>query len=113
MGDEAKALLGDLQIAVSEATALLVGKYFAGTTENLSAPFTLPEGPYRAYCRTTGSVMADIKYADKDETDYLFTISHLEAGETQSLLYRSNGERIMLEFSIVDGLYELWFEEIK
>jgi hypothetical protein len=87
---------------------------FSGSADELTDPFTLPSGPYRVHLRTDGyaSVRA-IHVADPEVYEYLFIISEGEATEGISAMCVSDGQRIMLEFSVITAPYELWFEEIR
>jgi hypothetical protein len=112
-GDDAKALLDDLQGAVVEARALLTGLYFSGASETLTDPLTLPVGTYRVHCKTEGYLIVRVVDVASADWDGLFSISGGNASSGISAVYRSEGNRIMLEFSIASAPYELWFEEVK
>jgi len=111
-GDEAEAVsaLDELHGAVIEARAILTGQRFSGATDTLSDPFALPAGTYRATVHGDGSPWVKvIPVAAPDDYDYVM----IGAEDGSSALYVSDGARIMLEFSVVSGPYELVFERIE
>jgi len=114
-GEEADAreLLDELHEAVVQTRAMLTGTRFSGTAEMLTDPFTLPAGTYRVTVRAEGFVAVEaMSVADPGDSELLFSLSMDAATDGASTMYRSNGERIMLEFTNITAPYELWFEEI-
>lgn len=109
-GTDALELLDELHSSVIAARALLVGQRFAGDRDTLTDPFTLPSGTYRVTMHGSGSPwVRAIPVADPDDDDYIM----IGADDGSSVHYISDGERIMLEFSVVRGPYELIFERIE
>jgi len=113
-GDDAKALLDELQSAVTEANAVLTGTHFTGSADALSDPFTLPAGAYRVHLLTPGFFAAKaIPVSDPTTYDRLFNLGSGEATNGASVLYVSDGSRIMVEISNVSEPYEMWFEKVE
>jgi len=110
---DARELLDELHEAVVQTRAMLTGLRFEGTANTLVDPFTLPVGTYRVTARTEGALIVKaFPVDDPDDYALLFNLFMEEAADGAGTVYRSNGERIMLEFTNITAPYELWFEEI-
>lgn len=101
------------QTIVVESPAPPVQLRFSGAADELTDPFTLPSGSYRAHLQTTGfAIVHVIPEATPDHIVYLFNVMDGDANDGVSKLYVSGGGRIMLEFSNISAPYEFWFEKI-
>lgn len=86
---------------------------FSGDADELTDPFALPSGSYRAHLQTTGYAIVDVIHeATPDRSVNLFNVWSGKANDGVSKLYVSDGERIMLEFSNITAPYEFWLEKI-
>ncbi len=114
-GDTKRALavLDALHGAVVEARALLNGWAFRGERQMLTDPFLLPAGAYRVRLTTEG--LGYVKIHSVQGTGYvrLFSLSVGRASGGATALYRSTGERVMVEFDLVTAPYQLVFERVQ
>ena len=110
----ALVLLDSLHAAVIEARAQLTGSFFPGHADTLTDPFSLPAGVYRVHFTTEGFGAAKvIVLAGSDSDKLLFNLAPGDASEGASTFYRSQGSRIMIQFSNITAPYKLVFEQIE
>jgi len=115
-GDDegALALLDSLHAAVIEARARITGSFFSGQADMLTDPFVLPEGVYRVHFTTEGFGTVETIVLDGPDSDrLLFNLFAGAASEGASTIYRSRGNRIMIQFSNISAPYKLVFEQIE
>lgn len=115
-GDDegALALLDSLHAAVIEARARITGSFFSGQADMLTDPFVLPEGVYRVHFTTEGFGTVETIVLDEPDSDrLLFNLFAGAASEGASTIYRSRGNRIMIQFSNISAPYKLVFEQIE
>jgi len=115
-GDEqgALVLLDSLHAAVIEARAQLTGSFFSGHADTLTDPFPLPAGVYRVHFTTEGFGAVKVIILSGSDTDkLLFNLAPGDASEGASTVYRSQGSRIMIQFSNITAPYKLVFERIQ
>lgn len=121
-GNEQTAMvkLDSLHSALIEARASLRGWVFEGSNgKRLTDPFKLPEGTYRVHFTTSkkasvGYAMVDVCPLKGDRCKMLFNTTSKGAPEGASSIYRSDGEKVMVEFSGValNDPYKLVFERL-
>ena len=115
-GDEqgALVLLDSLHAAVIEARAKITGSFFSGHAHTLTDPFSLPAGVYRVHFTTEGFGAVKMIALDGSDSDkLLFNLASGDASEGASTIYRSRGNRIMVQFSNITAPYKLVFERIE
>jgi len=115
--DEALQTLNNLHNAVISARAELRGWSFTTTTQkSLTDPFVLPEGTYRVHFTTENFGAVKVLSMEGKTLELLFNIGSSRGGaqEAASTVYRSDGSRIMIEFSNVSPPPgELVFEKLE
>lgn len=112
--EDALTLLDSLHAAVITARANLRGWSFLGEEgERLTDPFALPVGTYRVHFTTEGFGAVNIVSLDKNGSTLLFNVFEGRASEGASTIYRSDGKRIMVQFSNISAPYELVFEKLE
>ena len=110
----ALVLLDSLHAAVIEARAKITGSFFSGHADTLTDPFSLPAGVYRVHFTTQGFGAAEVIVLDGSDSDkLLFNLAPGDASEGASTLYRSQGSRIMIQFSNISAPFKLVFEQIE
>ncbi len=88
--------------------------HFEGSADELTDPFTLPEGLYRVHLRTPGfAIVQVIPVAAPGDHETLFNIFEGDAVDGISTLYVSEGDWIMLKIWNTTAPYELDFEKIQ
>jgi len=115
-GDDegALALLNSLHTAIIEARAKTTGWLFSGQANMLTDPFVLPAGVYRVHFTTEGFGAVEAIVLDGSDSDkLLFNLAPGNASEGASIIYRSHGSRIMIQFSNISAPYKLVFERIE
>ncbi len=79
----------------------------------LTDPFEMPPGTYRVIFTTDGFGIVELVPMDNIEQDVtLFNLSSGEASDGASTLYKSEGEKVMLQFSNTSEPFRLEFEKI-
>jgi len=121
-GNEQSAMkkLDSLHSALIEARASLRGWVFEGSSgKRLTDPFKLPEGTYRVHFTTSkeasvGYATVDVCPLKGDRCKMLFNTTSEGAPEGASSIYRSDGEKVMVELSGValNDPYKLVFERL-
>ena len=122
-GGEKQAAIGrlnSLHSAVVESRASLRGWVFEGSSgKRLTDPFKLPEGTYRVHFTTSkeasvGYATVDVCPLKGDRCKMLFNTTSEGAPEGASSIYRSDGEKVMVELSGValNDPYKLVFEQL-
>jgi len=109
-------LLDSLHAAVIKTRASLRGWSFEGQTNMLTDPFTLPKGVYRVHFTTEGiaGIVEVFTISGRDQHIYLFNLLAIEGlPKSASTLYKSTGERILVQVSNVTAPYEVVFEQLK
>ena len=110
----ALVLLDSLHAAVIEARARITGSFFSGQADMLTDPFVLPAGVYRVHFTTEGFGAVETIVLDRSDRDkLLFNLAPGDASEGASTVYRSQGSRIMVQFSNISAPYKLVFERIE
>lgn len=114
-GDTKRALavLDALHGAVIEARALVNGLVFRGERKMLTDPFLLPAGSYRVRLTTEGFAIVFIYSVQGALLSVLFNLSPGEASGGATALYRSTGQRVMVQFDNISAPYQLVFERIQ
>jgi hypothetical protein len=112
--DAALDLLDDLHHAIIVARAELTGLMFQGHSESVvTDPFFLPDGTYRVHFTTEGFGAVKILVLEGSGGDQLlFNVFPGGAAEGASKLYRSPGNRIVVQFWNITDPFELIFERI-
>jgi len=109
----ARDKLDSLHSALIEARASLRGWVFEGSSgKRLTDPFTLPEGTYRVNFTTGGFGQVKVMPLKEDSWEMLFNLSPGEASDGASALYRSDGKKVMLQFSNISESYKLVLEKL-
>ena len=114
-GQEKAAIekLNSLHSAVVESRASLRGWVFEGSSgKRLTDSFTLPEATYRVHFTTRGYGQVKVMSVKEDSWDLLFNLSPGEASDGASAVYRSGGEKVMIQFSNISAPYKLVFEKL-
>ncbi|MBS3792670.1 hypothetical protein KGY77_08520 [Candidatus Bipolaricaulota bacterium] len=115
--DEALQVLDELHNAVVSTRAGLRGLLFTTTAQkSLTDPFILPEGTYRVHFTTENFGAVKVLSMEGKTLELLFNIGSSRGGaqEAASTVYRSDGSRIMIEFSNVSPPPgELVFEKLE
>jgi len=115
-GDEqgALVLLDSLHAAVIEARAKITDSFFSGHADTLTDPYSLSAGVYRVHFTTEGFGAVKVIVLSGSDTDkLLFNLAPGDASEGASTLYRSQGSRIMIQFSNITAPYKFVFERIE
>jgi hypothetical protein len=94
--------------------AKITGSFFSCQADMLTDPFILPEGIYRVHFTTEGFGAVKTVVLDSSDSDkLLLNLAPGEASEGASTVYKSQGNRIMLQFSNISAPYKLVFEPIR
>jgi len=115
-GGEKQAAIGrlnSLHSAVVESRASLNGLTFEGKSgKKLTDPFKLSEGTYRVHFTTQGFGQVKVMPVEEDSWEMLFNLSPGQASDGASAVYRSGGEKVMIQFSNISAPYKLVFEKL-
>ena len=109
---EALQLLDSLHAAVVELRSDLRGWRLSGNANMLSDPVDLPAGTYRVHFTTEGFGAVKLYNMQGELDSLLFNLAPGEASDGASTLFRSSGDRVMLEFSNISESYVLVFESL-
>lgn len=112
--DEALRLLDSLHSAVVALRSDLRGLRLTGEREALSDPVTLPSGTYRVHFTTEGSGIVELfdMQGARLWLGALFAVTPGDASGGASTLYRSTGQQVLVQFSIISAPYTLVFESL-
>lgn len=110
--DEAIQLLDLLHRSIVELRASLRGWRLEGEANMLSDPLDLPAGTYRVHFTTEGFGTVTLYDMQGERISGLFNLFAGEASGGASTLFRSSGERMMVEFSNISESYVLVFESL-
>jgi len=114
-GNDQQAIreLDSLHSAVVHARANLQGLSFEGKSgKKLTDPFKLPKGTYRVHFITKGFGAVKVMPLEEDSYELLFNLHKGQASEGASAVYRSIGEKIMIQLLNITQPYKLYFEKL-
>ena len=113
-GEEKRALskLDSLHSAVVRKRAKLRGLTFSGREKQLTDPVQIPEGTYRVHFSTGQFGIVRVLDMKGKRKSSLFNVIGGGADDATTV-YRSDGERVMIQFSnIRGGGFKLYFEKL-
>lgn len=106
--------LDSLHSAVIEARADIKGwKFESKKGPKLTNPFKLPTGVYRVHFTTEGYAVVKIVPFKGGTEDTIFELTYGRASEGVSTIYRSTGEKIMVNVTDASMPYTLVFEKLE
>ena len=114
-GEEQAAIerLNLLHSAVVKSRASLKGWRFEGSSgKRLTDPFMLPQGTYQVHFTTQGFGQVKVLPVEGDSWEMLFNLSPGQASNGASAVYRSEGRKVMVQFSNISKPYQLLFEKL-
>ena len=110
---EALQLLDSLHTAVVGLRSSLRGWRLSGNVNTLSDPLDFPTGTYRVHFTTEGFGAVKLYDMGGSMVGLPFNLAPGQASSGATTLFRSSGERIMVEFSNISAPYTLVFESIE